>query len=230
MEKLDLEVQKRTGVINTSSAKVLRFKGQIPGIVYGRGMQPLPISVDALKFKKALSTEAGDNVIIMLNVSDGDKVTSYPVITKDLQIDPLTDKLVHVDLYHIDLEVAIETSVPVILVGEATGVKSDGGILLHGMREIKVSCLPLNIPAGFEVDVTPLKIGDSRHVSDLAQVEGVKILSPMEEMIATVTPPAKEEEVVAPVATVEATAAATPAGAVPEEGKKEPAPAAEVKK
>ena len=110
----------------------------------------------------------------------------------------------------------IRTKVRVILVGESTGVKLDGGILVHGLRDVEVKCLPSNIPDKFEVDISPLKIGGSLHASDLKVGEGIIIVTAPHEILASIAAPAKEEVVAAPIVAPEVTGQAVPvAGGAP---------------
>jgi large subunit ribosomal protein L25 len=122
------------------------------------------------------------------------------------------------------MDEAVRTKVPIELVGVPMGVKDEGGVLIHGLREVEVECLPANIPDKFVVDVSSLKIGDALHVSDIPPVAKVKILSNPAEMIANCSPPTKEEVVAAPVPTPEEVAAKEAAPAVAEEEVKEKAP------
>jgi large subunit ribosomal protein L25 len=129
---------------------------------------------------------------------------------------------------HIVMDEAIKARIPVELVGLPFGVKEEGGVLVHGLREIEVKCLPGDIPDKFEIDVSALKINESLHVSDLEVSKKVEILALQTEMIATVSPPTKEEEVAPPPLTPEeaeaAAAAAEGEAEVAEEGVKEKGP------
>ncbi|MGB9612613.1 MAG: 50S ribosomal protein L25 [Candidatus Margulisiibacteriota bacterium] len=222
MEKIELEVEKREEF--GRRLKKLRSQGFIPAIIYGRKISPLAIAVDKKVFvKNILESEAGMNAIVTLKVK-GEEKKGIAVLTHGVQKDPLTGEIIHIDFRHIVMDEVVKTKVPVELVGVPTGVKDGGGVLVHGLREVEVECLPTDIPDKFEVDVTQLKIGDSLHVSDIPRVEKVKILSNPTEMIANCSPPTKEE-VVAPAApTPEEVAAAEAAPAVAEEEVKEKSP------
>jgi len=201
VKQIELEVAERTGKPNA-----LRAKGLIPAIVYGKGMESIPVEVIESSFRKILAGHAGSNAI--LNLKLGSK-SNLPVITHDIQRDPISDKLLHIDFYRIKMDEVIKTHVPIVVTGIATGVKDDGGILVTMMTEIEVKCLPGSIPEKIEVDVTALKINDTIHVSDLKAITGIEFVTMPKEMIVTVAPPAKEE-------TPEETAAATTeAAAVP---------------
>lgn len=177
--------------------------GFIPAQVYGKGFKNLSVAVDPKKFTKIVTGSAGRNVIISLHVSEGDKVRTVPVLTHVIQRDPMSDRIIHVDFMHVEMKKELKTKVKLELVGIPAGVKDDGGILVHGLREVEVKCLPTAIPEKFQIDVSSLKIGDTLHVSDLKAMEGVEIISSKEETLAHISPPAKEEEI-APAAPVSA--------------------------
>jgi large subunit ribosomal protein L25 len=213
MEKIELEAKKREEI--RKGLDKVRRRGLIPAVVYGKKHAALPIMIDRKSFiKNILESDAGMNAIVSLKVSGGKEV---PVLTHVVQRDPLTDEILHIDFRHIVMDEAIKTKVPVELIGLPMGVKEDGGVLVHGLREVEVECLPTDIPDKLEINVSALKIGDSLHVSDLAQVAKVKILSTPSEMIANCLPPTKEEEVAAPVPTPEEVAAAAAAPEVAEQ-------------
>jgi len=130
---------------------------------------------------------------------EGD-ATDRKAIIREIQRDPLNGAILHFDLQHTALTEKVTVDVPIVVVGVPTGVKDFGGILEHILREVKVECLPTEIPPKVEIDVTALKIGDSIHVSDLV-MEKVTILTDLERPVVTVVPPAAEEvpvEAVAP--------------------------------
>ena len=197
MEKIELEAKQRTEVGKQLSR--VRKLGLIPAVVYGKKIKPLSVAVDRKLFvKNILGSDSGLNAIITLKL-DGQK-KELQVLTHEVQRNALTDEILHVDFRHIVMDEAIKTKVHVELAGLPIGVKESGGVLVHGLREIEVECLPGNIPDKFIVDVAALKINDSFHVGDLPKIDKVKILSNPTEMIATCSPPTKEE-VVAPIPT-----------------------------
>jgi len=209
--------------LGKGGARKARAAGQIPGVLYGHGEEPVPVSVGAREFDLALRGHKGGNPIVNLAVSGGE----YTALIRDVQYDPLTHDILHLDFQHISLTETIEVKVTVHLTGLPLGVKDGGGILETILREIEVRCLPTAIPASIEVDVSHLNIGDSVHVSEIT-VPNVTILNDGAETIATVVPPTIMEEKAPEVAAVEG------APAEPEviaKGKKEEegAPAAEGK-
>ncbi|MFC1540516.1 50S ribosomal protein L25 [Candidatus Margulisiibacteriota bacterium] len=211
MVKVELKADKREE--KGKKNKMVRAQGLIPAVVYGRKFKATSVSVPLKEFqKKILQSGAGRNLIFTLKLSDDGKAKTIPVITQSVDRDPLTDAILHVDLMHVSMDEAIKTRVRVELVGLPMGVKESEGVLVHGMREIEIKCLPGDIPDKYEVDVSALEINQSLHVSDLKVSKNVEILALPGEMIATVSPPTKEEEVVpAPLTPEEAAAAAAAA-------------------
>jgi len=132
------------------------------------------------------------------------------VILRDLQLDPVSEDLVHVDLQEVNMDKPIQVTVALRHVGEPIGVRDTQGILEMVLREVQVSCLPANIPEDIKADVSNLAIGDVLTVADLVVPEGVRVLTDRGQAVATVAPPAAEE-VAAPVAAVVGAVAAAPA-------------------
>ncbi len=220
MKKVSLEagIREKTG---KGSSGRLRRRGYIPAILYGGKEAPQSLIVNIKDLKKALSTEAGENVIISLKVGDKTRM----VIVKDLQVDLIREDLLHVDLYQISLKERLKASVPIVVRGEAPGVK-EGGILQHRLREIEVECLPTEIPESIPIDVGDLRIGNSLHVKDLRVTGDIKILADGEESVVSIVPPTVEE--VAPPTPEEVVAEPEVIGeekeVSPEEAEKKPVP------
>ena len=189
---LTAQWRKETG---KGAARTLRRQALIPGIFYGPEVDPVPLSLNYGDLEKLIRTGAGENVIIDLAIETGESTLSHRAMLKEIQLDPVKQTIMHVDLYEISLDKKIEVEVPIILTGTAKGV-SDGGILQQVSRTVEISCLPDNIPDAFELEVTTLDIGDSLHVSDLKIPEGIEVLEEEELTIATVVPPTKAEEIV----------------------------------
>jgi len=193
MERPVLMAERREEV-GKGAARKLRAKGLIPAIFYGSRSKSISLVVDPNELAKALQTEAGDNVVIDLDIRKGDQSDRKVVMVKDLQIDPLQRTALHTDFYEVTMDEMVTVEVPVHLVGKAEGTKV-GGILEQIRRTIQIQCLPGDIPKAIDVDVSPLKIGDSIHVQDL-KVEKARILFETNFTIATVVPPVVEEKVV----------------------------------
>ena len=204
MEMHELTIQNREG-LGKGDAKRLRRAGQVPAILYG-GTQPLNIAVAPRDIYRLVHGREGSTQL--LRVSFAGSGESRMAIIRDIQYDPVSEDLVHVDLQEVAMDRPLQVSVAVHHVGEAAGVKDTFGILEMILREVQVACLPGNIPQLLEADVTSLKIGDVLTVKDLKAPEGVRILNDPNQAVATVAPPAAEEAA-APTAVTET--AATPA-------------------
>jgi large subunit ribosomal protein L25 len=179
----------RRETLGKNGARKVRAAGQIPGVVYGHGETPMPVAVDARTFQLALRHHKGGNAIVNLAVSGGE----FTTLIRDVQYDPVTHHVVHLDFQHISLTESVEVSVTLQLVGLPIGVKDGGGILEHITREVEVRCLPTAIPPSIEVDVSALNVGDSAHVRDIT-VTDVTILTDPDTTIATVVAPTVVEE------------------------------------
>lgn len=167
-------------------ARQARFAGEIPGVIYGAGETPVALAVPKKEFELALKTaHAGGNVIVALRLDGAIEKTA---IIREVQRDPITHAILHLDFHHISLTEKVTVEVTVHLVGTPDGVKNGGGILEHITRTIEIECLPTQIPQHLEADVTALAIGDSVHVRDL-NVPNAQVLSDPDMTIATVVPP-----------------------------------------
>ena len=197
MQRPVLTAEIREGV-GKEKAKKLRSKGLIPAIFYGPRAQTIPLVIDSNELKKALQTEAGENVLIDLDIRKGAQADRKVVMLKDIQIDPLQRVTLHTDFYEVTMDEMVTVEVPVHLVGKPEGTKV-GGILEQVRRAIQVQCLPGDIPKSIDVDVSALMIGDSIHVQDI-KTEKAKIISDTNFTIATVVPPVVEEKVAEAVA------------------------------
>jgi len=197
MQRPVLTAEIREGV-GKEKAKKLRSKGLIPAIFYGPRSQTIPLVIDSKELAKALQTEAGENVLIDLDIQKGNQSDRKVVMLKDIQIDSLQRTTLHTDFYEVAMDERVTVEVPVHLVGKPEGTKV-GGILEQVQRMIQIQCLPGGIPKSLHIDVSPLKIGDSIHVQDI-KVENAKIISDTNFTIATVVPPVVEEKVVEAVA------------------------------
>lgn len=202
----------------------VRMTGMIPAVVYGAKKDSIALTVDPKQITKILHSESGHNTIFDLQVG---KAGKEKVMIVDWQFDPIKGKLLHIDLKRIDMTQTIKVSVPISLVGEAAGVKQQGGILDQVLREVEIECLPADIPSHIDVDVSELVFGQVIRVANLPHSGKLKFITDEDQAVAHITT-VKEEE----VATPEAAADAAAAPAEPEVIKKgkqetEEAPAAE---
>ncbi|MEK7314563.1 MAG: 50S ribosomal protein L25 [Candidatus Eisenbacteria bacterium] len=187
-----LKSTRRDGV-GKGVARRLREAGNVPAIYYGRGEEPVALTVQVKELETLLHGSAGSNVIVDLKV-EGAAAADRKAILREIQRHPVRGNILHVDLQHISLSERITVEVPVVLVGVPTGVKDGGGILEHLLREVEVECLPTDIPEKLTVDVSNLNIGESVHVSDLV-IGNVVLRTEAARTVATVVPPTVLEEV-----------------------------------
>ena len=195
-----------------NEARRLRAQGRIPAVVYGAEKgKAVEISVDPKMLLRILHSESGVNTLIGLNFDGGDT----RVLVKEYQLDPIDHRLLHADFYQVAMDKALTVTVPIVLKGEAKGVKQQGGIVDFVHRDIEIECLPGDIPEHITVDITELMMNQGLRVRDIV-TEGVKWtpVSDADTMIVHVVAPKAEE---APAA---AEAAAPAAAAEPEVIKK----------
>ncbi len=195
MEEIKLEAKTRDQIGSPKSRKLKR-NGFIPGVIYGGSTRATAIQVERRTFERIIRLHQGQNVIFQLNVLEENqkdkKAKEYSAITKEMQYDPVTDEVIHVDFQRISLTEKIEVEVNIVTKGEAIGVKQDGGSVEHVMWKLDVICLPTNIPSHIEVDISQLKIHDSVFVKDLVLSEGVITKHDLEAIVLTIVPPMKE--------------------------------------
>ena len=197
----NIETKPRQGG-NKNDARRLRREGQIPAVLYGAGLEPITISVDPKQIARILYSETGHNTIFDVDITGQAQVKAMIV---DWQADPVKGALLHVDLKRIAMDVLLRVSVPIVLKGEAPGVKLQGGILEQMMREVEIECLPADIPANIEGDVSQLAFGETIRVSDLPLNDKIKFITDATQAVAHVTA-VKEVVVATPVEGAEAAA------------------------
>lgn len=175
--------------------KGLRKAGLIPAVVYREAKETVHIKINERDLFEALRTKAGENVLINLAIEGGTKKKEEErvVIIKEIQHHPIRDQVLHVDFQEISLTEKLEMDVPIVAKGEAEGVTKDEGVLEHVLWEVKVECLPTDIPEKIEVDVTAMKIGDSVLIKDLKVPPEVKILADPEQTVMSLVPPHAEK-------------------------------------
>lgn len=171
------------------AARQARLAGRVPGVVYGRGMEPIPIEVDRREFITALNTDAGMNVLLELQL-DGNKVLT---LARELQRDPVRGTLLHADFVYIDVTKTVEVEVPVNVLGEPAGVK-EGGVLEQPLFTVHVTCLPTDVPEHIDVDVSHLNIGDSLRIGDLPKSDKYEVTNDPDTPVVTIAAPISEAE------------------------------------
>jgi len=185
--QLNIELRSKTG---KGISRQLRSADMVPGVVYGKGMDPMAVSIKNRELKAAMAGEGGQNNLITL-VGGGCLDQSMAIIV-DLQRDAIKGTYKHVDLHRINMAEKLRVTVPIILKGTAIGVK-EGGLLDLAHHELHVECLPGNIPDHIEIDVTDLAIAHSIHVNEIPLPEGVKVLDNPKTPVVSVLGRVKEE-------------------------------------
>jgi large subunit ribosomal protein L25 len=165
-------------------ARRLRAVGKVPATLYGHGIEPLTLAVDARALAHTLSTDAGRNVLIDLEVGS----ESHLTLARALDRHPLRGAILHVDFLKISRDETITVDIPIQIEGESKGVK-EGGVLEHHLWQLHVECLPGNVPERIHVDVTNLAVGDIVHVRDLVPPDGVTILSDGDDIVVSCVVP-----------------------------------------
>ena len=185
-----VKTEKRQG-LGTNASRRLRAQGFVPAVLYGEAMESTPLILSKKDIVQILRLETGENTIFKVAV-DAD---AYDAMIKDLQVDPATDELLHVDLIRINMDKPIKVTVPVVHHGEPIGVKTEGGFVDFVTREVEVECLPKDIPESLEIDIAELHVNQTFKVQGMAVPEGVKVLTDPNTVLVLVSLPHKEEEV-----------------------------------
>lgn len=177
--KVDLRPQ-----VGKQYARRLRREGKLPGVLYGKKIGNLAVVLPVREFEHILATE-GENALLKLKITGEDQEKEFTAVIREVQRHPLKGNLTHIDFYQVSLEDKLKATVPLVLEGEARGVK-EGGILQHGAREIEVESLPGDLPENIVVDVSNLGVGEHLTVGDLKLPAGVKVLSDPDTIVALV--------------------------------------------
>jgi len=191
---------------NKNSARRVRRDGKVPAVLYGAGKEAVAVSLDPRQVSRILHSATGHNTIFDLALDGGERAKAMIV---DWQYEPIKGALLHIDLKRIAMDQKLTVLVPIVLKGEAAGVKQQGGILEQLLREVEIECLPGDIPTAIDVDISHLVFGKVLRVTDLPQDARLKVLTDGNQPVAHVT--AVKEEVAATPEAVAAEAAAAPA-------------------
>jgi large subunit ribosomal protein L25 len=213
MKKYQLTVTTREGT-GRSASRRLRKAEKIPAILYGKHTKPENLAVNGPEFVKLRKEIGGKAALIELKRDAGPTALSF---LQEIQRDPITDKYLHLDLQEVKENEKMIISVAIQVMGEAYGVKTEGGILETAAHRLRIRCLPKDLPDFIEVNVAELKVGEAIHVSELKAIAGVDYLDDKNQtVVLCVEPPA--EEVVATPAADAAAAPAAGAAAAPAAG------------
>ena len=185
-----IEINKREDS-SKKELKKLRKAGNIPGIYYSGGSnESIPIIITKHDFNLAVKSGAR-----IFNIAVGDKKQN--VLFKSVQYHPVTEEVIHIDLYGVRMDQAINIKVVIELIGDAIGVKDDGGILNQPLNELEIQCLPGDIPDLLELDISELAMGNSLNASDIKLDDKFTLVTPEDSVVVSVTQPMKEVEPVA---------------------------------
>ena len=188
MQEYKIEVEKRELSSKKSFVKELRANGHIPGVYYSHdSKESIPFMVTLKNLREALKS---DSQVYKINV--GGK--SRDVIMKTIQYHPITEQILHIDLYGVKMDAKVTVKIPIMIIGQSIGVK-EGGVLNQSMTELDVACLPANIPQEIEVDISNLNLGDTIRIEDINLGDDLDIVGDSSMLIASVVAPAKQEEI-----------------------------------
>lgn len=211
MERNTIAAEKRMEH-GKGAARSLRRNDMVPAVLYREG-KAVSIKLPRKELTQIINTMSGEQAMVDLQFADGEKKLA---LLKDYQVDPIKGELLHTDFFEVSLTEEVRVTVHVSALGEPVGVKRDGGILQHILREIEIECLPDRIPDVIEIDISKLEIGESVHVSDLQFAEGIEVLTDETDVVLSVIAPVVEE-----AAPAEEVVAETAEPEVIKKGKKE---------
>ena len=187
VEEYEISAEKR----GDDKAKKIRKNKKIPAVIYGSDFESIAITVDELEFNKVFE-QAGESSLINLSIEGAKK---EKVLVQDVQKDPVTLNVIHIDFYKVNMKEKIKTAIPIVEVGESPAIVDLEGTLVTNKDEVEVECLPADLIPEIEVDLSVLKtFDDTIHVSDLKVPAGIEILDDPDEVIFLIQPPRSDEE------------------------------------
>lgn len=204
MNELSAEVRR---VVSKSARSALRRAGRVPAILYGRGRDPLPLSVEQKELVRLVRAHR-ESGLVNLTITDEGATTQQQAIYKEIRSSTLKRQITHIDFQAIREGEKVHIKVAIVTKGNPVGVVAQGGVLVHTIQELDIRVLPKDIPEQIEIDVAALDIGDAIHLKDLKLAEGIEILHDLESIVASVTHVREEKATPAETAAVEAAAAA----------------------
>jgi large subunit ribosomal protein L25 len=199
-QQAKLTAQRRTQV-GRNAIKKIKAAGMVPGVIYGSAQEPVNLQINGRELLNVLSHASGENILVELEILDGDEKQNALAMIQEIQHHPLQREILHVDFHAVSANETVSAEVPIETVGEAVGVKVHGGLLEHILRYLEVECLPADLPQVIEVDVTTLDVGQSLHVRELKLPSGVEAITDPEQTVVAVVESRVEEEVVEPLVT-----------------------------
>ena len=174
-QSIELNASLRTELGTGASRRLRRSGEQLPGVIYGGGNAPQPVTLSANELTKAMQQEAFLSQIVNVRLDGAEQ----QALVRDLQLHPVNEKVLHVDFLRVDADKPIHTNVPLHFVNETkcVGVRSGGGSIAHNLVDVEVSCLPKNLPEFIEVDLAALEVGHALHLTDLNLPTGVALVA-----------------------------------------------------
>jgi large subunit ribosomal protein L25 len=203
-----------------SASRRLRKVNQVPAILYGKHTNPETLAVDGPEFTRLIKAIAGKAALVELKRNGGANALSF---LQEVQRDPITDRFLHVDLQEVKADEKMEIRVRISLTGESFGVKNQSGVLETPSLQLRIRCLPKDLPPLIEVDVTNLKVGETIHVGELKSIPGVEFLDDKNQPVVSCVEPVAEEVAATPAPGAAAAAPAAGAAAAPAAGAAAPA-------
>lgn len=180
-------VKRETG---KKAAKLVRSENKIPSVLYGSGMETVPLEIDYADFYHYYKESIGHQSFIFLQIGKKE----HRCLVRDIQIDPVTREIVHLDFQEVTAGHSLDVEVPVVTIGDAPGIK-EGGMLDAGIRDLQIRCLPKDLPEVIEIDVSELQIGDSIHIEDIQEkYPDVEFLQPLNTTLVSILAPMMEVE------------------------------------
>jgi len=189
MEKIALTAQVREKA-GKGVARGLRRNAQIPAVLYSHG-KSMPISMGTKEVSTILNAEGGKHALLTLTLQGAKEAAERMALIKDYELDPITGKLMHIDLMEVAMDEKVKVQVAIHLTGNCIGVK-EGGILQYGLHQVDVECFPQQIPSHLDVNIAAVRVNESLHVRDIQVPEGVKILNDADSTIVTIQPPVSD--------------------------------------
>jgi large subunit ribosomal protein L25 len=183
-----------------NAVKQVRARGGVPAVIYGSNEVPRNLEVSGREIQALLAHAVGENILVELEIEEGDKKITRLSLIQEVQRHPLRSGVVHVDFHAVSMTEEISTDIVIEAFGESEGVKSFGGLLEQSIRTLSIRCLPQNLPEFIRVDISRLKIGDSIHVRDLPLPEGVFATDDADLTVFIVAEPKVASDAVAAVA------------------------------
>jgi large subunit ribosomal protein L25 len=184
-----IKSEKRQG-LGSNASRRLRAQGFVPAVLYGEAMEATPLVVGKADIIQILKLESGENTIFKVAVGSD----SHDAMIKEMQTDPATDELLHVDLIRISMDKTVQVTIPIVHYGDPVGVKTEGGFVDFVTREVEVECLPRDIPESLSIDISELHASQSFKVQAMTVPPGVKVLTDPNTVLVLISLPHKEEE------------------------------------